>query len=148
MTLSAEVKSRQQWMQVLARAGQDLLAYGDKLKEIDYRFIRAPEVGMALVRARAGATGSAFNLGEMTITRCVVQLADGRTGYSYVAGRDTRHAELAALADAHLQGSVRQQWVDGLIASLHSLIDLRRSAKASLNATTRVEFSTLVRGED
>ncbi len=148
MTLSVEVTSRQQRMQVLARAGQDLFAYGDKLKEMEYRLIRAPEVGMALVRARAGATGSAFNLGEMTITRCVVQLADGRTGYSYVAGRDTRHAELAALADAHLQGIVRQPWVDGLITSLRNLVDGRRSAKASRNATTKVEFSTLVRGED
>ena len=26
-----------------------------------------------------------------------VRLADGRTGYSYVAGRDKQHAELAAL---------------------------------------------------
>ncbi|HEY9279278.1 MAG TPA: phosphonate C-P lyase system protein PhnG [Eoetvoesiella sp.] len=148
MISSVDVKSRQQWMSVLACAGQDLLSYGEALKDADYRFIRPPEVGMALVRGRAGATGSPFNLGEMTVTRCVVQFADGRTGYSYVAGRDKQHAELAALADAHLQGDCRQQWLDRVIDPLRQVADRRRAFAAARTATSKVDFLTLVRGED
>ncbi|ERI51370.1 hypothetical protein N878_06565, partial [Pseudomonas sp. EGD-AK9] len=85
---------RQRWMGVLARAGDALDAHEAALKDSAYQLIRAPEVGMTLVRGRMGGTGNAFNLGEMTVTRCVVRLADGRTGYSYLAGRDKRRAEL------------------------------------------------------
>ena len=76
-----------------------------RLKDAEYQLIRAPEIGMTLVRGRMGGNGAPFNVGEMSVTRCVVRLADGRTGYSYLAGRDKVHAELAALADAHLQGA-------------------------------------------
>uniref|UniRef100_UPI0016890F4D phosphonate C-P lyase system protein PhnG n=1 Tax=unclassified Calothrix TaxID=2619626 RepID=UPI0016890F4D len=40
----------------------------------EYSFLRSPEIGLAMVRGRAGGTGEAFNLGEITMTRCVVQL--------------------------------------------------------------------------
>ncbi|MGH8437009.1 MAG: phosphonate C-P lyase system protein PhnG, partial [Pseudomonas sp.] len=112
------ITARQRWMGVLARAGGDLPSFEAVLKDADYRMIRAPEIGMTLVRGRMGGTGSAFNLGEMSVTRCVVRLADGRTGHSYVAGRDKRHAELAALADAHLQGSQQQRWLQQLVEPL------------------------------
>ena len=66
----------------------------------DYRCVRGPEVGMAMVRGRMGGTGNAFNLGEMTLTRASVQLmndgvatdADTELGHGWVKGRDTRHA--------------------------------------------------------
>ena len=103
---------------------------------------------MTLVRGRMGSTGSPFNLGEMTVTRCVVRLADGRTGYSYVAGRDKRHAELAALADAHLQGADAAAWQARLIEPLARTQAERRAAQEAEIATTKVEFFTLVRGED
>ncbi len=142
------ITARQRWMGVLARAGGDLHNFEPVLKDADYRLIRAPEVGMTLVRGRMGGTGSAFNLGEMSVTRCVVRLADGRTGYSYVAGRDKRHAELAALADAHLQGSQQQRWLQQLIEPLAQAQAARRVARAAEIATTKVEFFTLLRGED
>ena len=95
-----------------------------------------------------GGTGSPFNLGEMSVTRCVVRLTDGRTGYSYVAGRDKQHAELAALADAHLQGVEQPYWLSRLIEPLAAAQQLQQAAKAAETATTQVEFFTLVRGED
>ncbi|XQR88719.1 phosphonate C-P lyase system protein PhnG [Stutzerimonas urumqiensis] len=143
-----EIAERQRWMGVLARAGEQLAAYEAPLKDADYRLIRAPEVGMTLVRGRMGGTGAAFNLGEMTVTRCVVRLGDGRTGYSYVAGRDKRHAELAALADAHLQGHDRSHWQALLIEPLARAQATRQAAEAAQTASTRVEFVTMVRGED
>jgi len=103
---------------------------------------------MTLVRGRMGGTGAPFNLGEMSVTRCVVRLADGRTGYSYLAGRDKAHAELAALADAHLQGSQQARWLSELIEPLARAHAARRAQKDAETAATKVEFFTLVRGED
>jgi alpha-D-ribose 1-methylphosphonate 5-triphosphate synthase subunit PhnG len=142
------IATRQRWMGVLARAGGQLAAYESALKEAEYRLIRAPEIGMTLVRGRMGGTGNPFNLGEMSVTRCVVRLADGCTGYSYVAGRDKQHAELAALADAHLQGAEQAHWQSRLIEPLAAAQRAQQAAKAAETATTQVEFFTLVRGED
>lgn len=139
---------RQQWMSVLARAGRQLDAYGEQLREPGYRLIRPPEIGMVMVRGRIGSSGAAFNLGEMTVTRCVVQLDNGCTGHSYVAGRSKPHAELAALADAHLQGARQQHWLDQLIAPLEQAQSLQRGIKTAATATTKVDFMTLLRGED
>ncbi|BBP77596.1 phosphonate C-P lyase system protein PhnG [Pseudomonas gingeri] len=149
MTAPETHAARQRWIGVLARAqGVELHAHEEALRDTDYQLIRAPEVGMTLVRGRMGGTGAPFNVGEMTVTRCVVRLADGRVGYSYLAGRDKRHAELAALADAHLQGSQQARWLSELIEPLAHAEALRRAAKAADTAATKVEFFTLVRGEN
>ena len=68
-----------------------------------YRVLRGPEAGLVMVRGRAGGGGAPFNLGEMTATRCTVRTEAGFVGHAYVAGRNERQAELAALADALLQ---------------------------------------------
>lgn len=139
---------RQHWMRVLARAGSQLLAYDDELRRCEHRFIRPAQVGMVMVRGRMGGSGAPFNLGEMTVTRCVVQLADGRSGHSYVAGRSKRHAELAALADAHLQGADGAEWRQRIVDPLESRQAEQARRAAALTATTKVDFTTLVRGED
>lgn len=140
---------RQHWIGVLARAFRsELLPHEDALRDVDYQLIRAPEIGMTLVRGRMGGNGAPFNVGEMSVTRCVVRLADGRTGYSYLAGRDKVHAELAALADAHLQGAHPSIWVSDLIGALANAQAERRAQKEADTAATKVEFFTLVRGEN
>ncbi|MDY7560830.1 phosphonate C-P lyase system protein PhnG [Pseudomonas sp. 10B1] len=145
----AMTTARQQWISVLAHAQRvDLNLHETALRDTEYQLIRAPEIGMTLVRGRMGGTGAPFNVGEMTVTRCVVRLADGRTGFSYVAGRDKVHAELAALADAHLQGSQQARWLCELIEPLAKVHATRRAAKEAETAATKVEFFTLVRGED
>jgi alpha-D-ribose 1-methylphosphonate 5-triphosphate synthase subunit PhnG len=145
---AAALGPRQQWMQVLARAGAQLQVYGDELRQAGHRFIRPPEVGMVMVRGRIGGSGGPFNLGEMTVTRCVVQLTDGQTGHSYVAGRSKPQAELAALADAHLQGPQHAHWMERLIAPLHEAQRSSQAERAAHAAATKVDFTTLVRGED
>ena len=68
----------------------------------EYTFLRQPEIALTMVRGRAGGTGEAFNLGEITITRCVIKIGE-ITGFGYVGGRSKRHAELAAICDGLLQ---------------------------------------------
>jgi len=135
-------------MKVLAGAGSRLLDYSEDLRRVEHRFIRPAEIGMVMVRGRIGGDGAPFNLGEMTVTRCVVQLADGRHGHSYVAGRSKQQAELAALADAHLQGDAQREWMERLIEPLQREQDRSRAAKEAESAATKVDFVTMVRGED
>lgn len=116
---------------------------------VEFDYLRQPETGLCLLRARAGGTGMRFNLGEMTISRCAVRLATGEIGYGYVAGRSMRHAELAALFDAMLQRpDATVPPLDTLIERLEqALVRCRREAAAKV-APSRVEFLTMVRGED
>jgi len=147
-TAKIDQAQRQRWMQVLAGAGQDLRDYSDILRGRAFLHVRQPETGMVMVRGRMGGNGAPFNLGEMSVTRCVVQLQDGTTGYSYVAGRSIEHAELAALADALLQGAEGSRWQADLIDPLQALQHTRAALRDGQAAATRVDFTTLVRGED
>jgi alpha-D-ribose 1-methylphosphonate 5-triphosphate synthase subunit PhnG len=102
-----------------------------------------------MVRGRAGGTGAPFNLGEMTVTRCSVTLDDGRVGHAYVPGRDGRHAERAAVLDALLQDEAGREVLEGLI--IEPLVAARRARQQETRARvagTRVEFFTMVRGEE
>ncbi|WP_110947261.1 phosphonate C-P lyase system protein PhnG [Pseudomonas bohemica] len=148
-TSSPELAARQHWIGVLSRTLRaDLLAHEAALRDAEYQLIRPPEIGMTLVRGRMGGSGAPFNVGEMSVTRCVVRLADGRTGYSYLAGRDKAHAELAALADAHLQGAQQAHWIREVIEPLAQAQAVRRSRQQAETAATKVDFFTLVRGEN
>jgi alpha-D-ribose 1-methylphosphonate 5-triphosphate synthase subunit PhnG len=103
--------------------------------------VRGPETGLVMVRGRAGGSGSPFNLGEMTVTRCTVRLASGATGHAYVAGRDERQAELAAVADALLQDpATGNDLCQSLIQPLAEVQREHRQARAEKAAATRVEF--------
>jgi alpha-D-ribose 1-methylphosphonate 5-triphosphate synthase subunit PhnG len=109
MENAVDSAARSHWIATLAKAPLDSLErYLATLESLPtYQFLRAPETGLAMVQGRAEGTGKPFNLGEITLTRCVVQIAhpNGETiaGFGYVAGRSHRHAEVAALCDALLQ---------------------------------------------
>ena len=141
--------TRATWLSVLAHAqGNELASFENILKNAQYHFLRSPEIGMALVRAKMGGTGEQFNIGETTITRCVVALSCGIKGFGYVLGRDKKHAELAALADAHLQKNVLPDGLEQLISSLSRAQQKRHQLHQKQHAGSRVEFFTLVRGEE
>lgn len=102
-----------------------------------------------MVGSRAGGTGIRFNLGEMTATRCTVQLDDGTLGHAWIGGRDRRHAELAAVFDALLQDPGRTSALAAsVVEPLARAQAERRRTTVARAATSRVEFFTLVRGED
>ncbi len=112
-----------------------------------------------MVRGRAGGVGQVFNLGEMTLTRCVVQLfaksevepidrQEPIMGFGYVGGRSHRHAELAALCDGLLQ---HRDWREKVWASviepLREISDKKREQQQQQTAATKVDFFTMLRGE-
>lgn len=143
-------QDRKNWMGLLARAATShLQSCLENIGELPVAAeIRPPEIGMVMVRGRVTGSGSPFNLGEMTVTRCSVSVA-GVTGHALVRGRRTDHARLAAVADALLQD---ETWFGvlspHLIAPLReaeALLSARRSEDA---AATKVDFFTMARGED
>lgn len=137
---------RRRWMAVLAHASAAeiealLPAAGKPLAHVR---LRGPEIGLVMVRGRAGGSGAPFNLGEMTVARCTVRDAAGRIGHAYVAGRDLRHAELAALLDAALQDEARHDALEqAVIAPLAAAQEMARVAAAGKAAATRVQFFTM-----
>ena len=101
-----------------------------------------------MVRGRAGGTGAPFNIGEMTVTRCALRLEDGTVGHAYVQGRDKAHAERAALVDALMQTKAAPRIEASVLRPLADEAGAARTARAARAAATRVEFFTMVRGED
>jgi len=147
----ADHAARRRWMSVLAQAtGAEIERAWQALPERpEYRVVRRPEVGLVIVRGRAGGSGAPFNLGEMTVTRCTVDLPSGMAGHGYVAGRNVRHAELAAVFDALLQDPLLSAGLEeAVIAPLEAGQRERRRQVAARSGPTRVEFFTLVRGDD
>lgn len=154
--MNKQQSARQKWMGTLAKAPlqtlEQLVAQLDSLPP--YQFLRAPETGLTMVHGRAGGVGQTFNLGEMTLTRCVVQLFDKVedeetvAGFGYVGGRSHRHAELAALCDGLLQ---HQDWhaqvQENIIEPLQAIIRQQSQQNQQQTAATKVDFFTLLRGE-
>ena len=141
--------ARQTWMAILAKSSPvDLEQQVKTLGEIPkYTFLRSSEIGLAMVRGRAGGTGEAFNLGEMTVTRCVIKMGE-ITGFGYVGGRSKRHAELAAVCDGLLQQNEWRDRVQELVIQplQTKLIEHQRKQQNQTEAT-KVEFFTMLRGE-
>ena len=149
--MTAEHAARRRWMSVLDQAtGAEIERAWQALAERpEYRVVRRPEVGLVMVRGRAVGSGAPFNLGEMTVTRCTVDLPSGMAGHGYVAGRNVRHAELAAVFDALLQDPLLTAGIEeSVIGPLEAIQRERRRQLAARSAPTRVEFFTLVRGDD
>jgi len=111
--------------------------------------VRLPETGLVMLRGRVGGDGGPFNVGEATVTRSVVRLDTGEVGYAYLLGRCARRARLAAIVDALGQspryaGLLEQH----LVQPVGERASRERAARVAETAATRVEFFTLVRGED
>ncbi|KFL27338.1 hypothetical protein JP74_06985 [Devosia sp. 17-2-E-8] len=109
--------------------------------------VRGPETGLVMVRGRTGGGGSPFNLGEATVTRATVRLSTGEIGHSYALGRDGEKAVVAATLDALWQTGARQRVMDAVVALEHAALDADEQRRAE-TAATRVNFFTMVRGED
>lgn len=142
-----DTSERRDWMGLLARAQPSRL-YALFPDLPPHALLRGPEIGAVMVRGRVGGTGQPFNLGEMTVTRCSIRLEGGTVGHAHVQGRDKGHAVRAAVIDALMQtehGAALEAQVLSLLRADEAAARALRAAKA---AATKVEFFTLVRGED
>jgi alpha-D-ribose 1-methylphosphonate 5-triphosphate synthase subunit PhnG len=73
--------ARKEWISTLAKsppaALQRLIA-----DHPDHDLLRAAEIGAVIVSGRLSRTGAPFNLGEMTVARCSIRLANGTVGHA------------------------------------------------------------------
>ena len=145
-TSPSSQSARQHWMAILARASRSEVEalVGSDLPT--HEILKAPETGTVMVEGRAGGAGRRFNLGEATVTRCVVRLDDGAIGFSYALGRDGRKARLAAILDARLQREPQDEALRSGVAELAAKQAAAQDLASRKAAATKVDFFTLVRG--
>ncbi|MEL7344311.1 MAG: phosphonate C-P lyase system protein PhnG [Pseudomonadota bacterium] len=142
-------QSRRDRMGLVARSGTRAAAlFADAGLGAAYEMLRAPEIGSVMIQGRAGGTGGAFNLGEMTVTRCSLKLESGVVGHGFVQGRDRDAAQTAALLDALMQTDAAPRAEQAVLAPLRAEEETRRKTRAQKAAATKVEFFTMTRGED
>ncbi|RWL46866.1 MAG: phosphonate C-P lyase system protein PhnG [Mesorhizobium sp.] len=146
-----EQAGRKALMATLAHAEADEIArlWNDAGLPSEAELLRGPETGLVTVRGRIGGGGAPFNVGEATVTRATVRLPSGQVGHSYALGRDKDKARLAAIADALWQDPAQREAVETkLAAPLRAAIDAARETRRAETAATKVDFFTMVRGED
>jgi alpha-D-ribose 1-methylphosphonate 5-triphosphate synthase subunit PhnG len=141
---------RARWMALLAKSpphvlSQAVVQYGALPS---FTWLRRPEIGLAMVRGRTGGTGAKFNVGEMSVTRCALRLATGEMGVAYIAGRDVRQAEWAAIFDALMQSGASGEVSEKVLQPIEAALAQRRTETINRAQATNVEFMTMVRGED
>ena len=146
--LSPDTAARQSWLSLLAKAPAARLAELMPQDLPAHEWLRRPEVGAVMVQGRTWATGSPFNLGEMTVTRCSVRLASGAVGHGHVQGRAHAAARTAALIDALCQDGQGTAIEAAILTPLRTEAEAARAARATRAAATRVEFFTMVRGDN
>ena len=142
---------RAEWMHLLARAPEHLLDQALSMHtSAQPQWLRRPETGLMMVQGRVGGTGERFNLGEMTVTRCALRLSGAASntavGVAYVMGRNHRHAQLAAVADALLQDPDQHPiLIDVLLTPVWAHLQQERTRRHERAQTTKVDFTTVAR---
>ncbi|WP_349357912.1 phosphonate C-P lyase system protein PhnG [Stappia sp.] len=138
-------------MDVLAASPRaEIAACAEALEPLpDAAPVRGPEVGLVMVRGRIGGDGAPFNLGEAAVTRATVRLADGTVGHAYALGQDRAKARLSAiLAALWSQGTRRADVERAVCAPLAAARAAEVSQVRREAAATKVDFFTMVRGDD
>jgi alpha-D-ribose 1-methylphosphonate 5-triphosphate synthase subunit PhnG len=148
---SGAQSDRKRIVDLLARAS--LAELQDALAAIDpdpaFTALRGPETGLVMVKGRIGGGGAPFNLGEATVSRASVRLADGRIGHGYRLGTDRKAANLSAVLDALAHDETTRVALESrLLAPLEARLAAEAERLESETAATKVDFFTMVRGED
>jgi alpha-D-ribose 1-methylphosphonate 5-triphosphate synthase subunit PhnG len=157
MTSTPESRSNDNGQQARRQAAMAVLAHSEAADIAErlgalvvpaYENLREPENGLVMVRGRIGGDGTAFNLGEATVSRAAVRLATGEVGFGYTLGRDRDKARMIALCDALIQAPAHAETIENqVLAPLRAAVASVRQRKAAETAATRVDFYTMVRGE-
>ncbi|MFN3546721.1 MAG: phosphonate C-P lyase system protein PhnG [Mesorhizobium sp.] len=133
-----------------AAPAEDLLAlWREAGITVDAKPLRGPETGLVTLRGRMGGGGAPFNFGEATVTRATVRLATGEIGHAYALGRDREKARISATIDALWQrADMRAAVEERIIAPLTARAAKADAQRRAETAATRVDFFTMVRGDD
>lgn len=148
MTTSAK-SARQRWIAVLACAERGSLRARAECVSSNHSFdtLRAAETGLAMVRGRMDTGGDRFNLGEATLSRCVMRLRSAgmvTVGIGYHLGRDLERVRWMAQLDALLQHPLYQaDLLRSVIDPLALETSQLRANEAASTESSRVEFFTL-----
>jgi alpha-D-ribose 1-methylphosphonate 5-triphosphate synthase subunit PhnG len=148
---SGAERLRQMTMAILVEATADEFAKAEAaLGPLPgFRHLVRPETGLVMLRGRTGGAGAPFNVGEATVTRCLIVTEAGTEGAAYHLGRDLQRAEKAALFEALAREQPWREPVEAaLLAPLRERMGRERDAQAAETAATKVDFFTMVRGED
>ena len=147
-THDSSLAGRKASMATVARATVAELAALDRMAGDGVTILRRPEIGLVMVRGRIGGDGRPFNMGEATVTRAAVSLPGGEVGFGHVLGRDKEKARLAALADALWQSPATRDAVETLLQPVRERLAAEALRKREQAAATRVDFFTMVRGDN
>lgn len=146
----ADKIERSGWIRLLANADVNDLekAYDNLVDPVVFNHILQPETGLLMVQGRADGDGRRFHAGEISVTKCILEVGGQYLGYGMVTGSDKRHAQLAALFDGMLQ---HPRFHGPLKKTLLAKLDQKEKQSCRKLekevADTRVEFFTLKRGE-
>lgn len=150
------IMQRQKLMSVLALSDlKDIKRHwNDSVDNCSFKFLRKPEIGMVMAVGRVGSTGEPFNVGEITVTRCALKLDCGIVGVGYLRGRNEEHATIMALIDGLAQKHQASEKIADknrylkLADILQKVLSQKKQAKRRVVEPSKVDFFTMVRGED
>lgn len=111
--------------------------------------LRGPETGLIALRGRMGGGGAPFNFGEAAVTRATIRLETGAIGHAVMLGRNQTKAKLAAVIDALASEAAYETIIEtGILVPLRHSAAKRDQSRAEQTEATRVNFFTMVRGDD
>ena len=148
---SVALDARQAALAVLAEATrEELAAAWESLPALPaFETLRRPEIGLVMARGRMGGGGAPFNLGEVTVARAAVRMPTGEVGFGHVLGRDGERALLVARFDALWQSPAHRAFVEeAVLGPVAARLAARDALTRRKTEATRVNFFTMVRGED
>jgi len=148
---SPKIVTARDLISALAGASAERLAasWTSWTEKPQYRLVRMPETGLVMIRGRTGGGGAPFNLGEATVTRATVRLESGEIGHSYALGRNREKSIQAAVFHALWQREGDRDAVEALVlAPLQAAAAVADRKRRNETAATKVNFFTMVRGDD
>lgn len=147
----AEALKRRRRLSVLACAPVNELLERWRATGLDpaVELLRGPETGLIALQGRIGGSGQPFHAGEMSATRVTVRIGSGQVGHAMIAGRDSRKAQLVAVIDALALDPAHAGTIEtSIVMPLEGLAQRSDAGVRARTAATKVNFFTMVRGED
>lgn len=148
--VAASLKARQAAMRLCALATRAELdhALAALMPLPAHATLRPAQTGLVMLQGRVGGDGAPFNLGEASASRATIRLESGEIGFAYHLGRDLAKANAAALLDALWQDETRRDAISAALKPVAKRVEGEAARTARQTAATKVNFFTMVRGED